>query len=137
MATRPGWQRMLVPFLLIAAALVLPVVFARQAIAAERVTVRVESCDLSGPKATQACRGSWRLGDGRVVSGPVDGTQLRAGTEIQGWGNGERATSQLSVWLVAPVLIGGALLVGLGAFGVVWVRLVLRSRRAGGGTTGR
>ncbi|SCE80828.1 hypothetical protein GA0074695_1281 [Micromonospora viridifaciens] len=129
MAARPGWQRRLLPLLLIAAALVLPVVFARQAIGAERVTVRVESCDLSGPKATQACRGTWRLGDGRAVSGPVDGTLLRPGTELQGWGNGERATTSLFTWLVAPIVIGGALLVGLGAFVVVWLRLTWRARR--------
>ncbi|MEU2610412.1 hypothetical protein ABZ570_02290 [Micromonospora sp. NPDC007271] len=131
MAARPGWQRRLLPLLLIAAALVLPVVFARQAIGAERVTVLVESCDLSGPKATQACRGSWRLDDGRTVSGPIDAALLHPGTEIQGWGNGERATESLFTWLVAPIVIGAALLVGLGAFVVVWLRLTWRARRAG------
>ncbi|GAA2373443.1 hypothetical protein [Dactylosporangium salmoneum] len=131
MAARPRWQRRLMPLLLIAAALVLPVMFARQAIAAERVAVRVEFCDLSGPKATQACRGTWRLSDGRTVSGPIDSTLLRPGTEVQGWGNGERATTSLFTWLVAPILIGTALLAGLGAFVVVWLRLTWRARRAG------
>ncbi|MEU8260127.1 hypothetical protein AB0C02_05840 [Micromonospora sp. NPDC048999] len=131
MAGRPRWQRLLLPLLLLGAVLVMPVGLARQAIRAERVTIQVEHCDLSGPKATQACRGTWRLTDGHTVSGPIDSVHLRPGTEVPGWGNGDRATTDLFTWLVAPILIGAALLVGLGAFVVVWLRLTLRARRAG------
>ncbi|MEU3453147.1 hypothetical protein ABZ671_06040 [Micromonospora sp. NPDC006766] len=137
MAGRPRWQRMLFPVLLIGAALVIPVGFARQAIRAEQVTIQVEACDLHGQKGTRACRGTWRLADGRAVSGPIDGGLQDVGTEIRGWGNDERATATIFTWLIAPIMIGSALLVGLGAFAVVWLRLAWRARRAGGGPAAR
>ncbi len=130
MAGRPRWQRLLLPLLLVGVALVLPVGFAKQAIKAERVTIRVEACDLRGPKGARACRGTWQLADGRAVSGSIDGGLQEPGTEIRGWGNDERATATLFTWLIAPIMIGSALLAGLGAFVVVWLRLTWRARRA-------
>ncbi|MBY8874452.1 hypothetical protein K7640_21730 [Micromonospora sp. PLK6-60] len=127
----PRWLRLLVPLALFVALVGAVVVTGARVVSAERVTVRVESCDLSGPKATQRCRGSWRLADGSVVSGGVGGDVLRPGQQVSGWAHGTSATTSLTSWLIAPVAFGLVLLAGFGGVALVWLRLRRRSRRAG------
>ncbi|MFG1841960.1 hypothetical protein [Micromonospora sp. NPDC049175] len=131
MAGRPRWQRVLVPILMVLGLLVLPVGLGRNMIGAERVSIRVESCDFGGPKATQRCRGTWKMADGRVVTGPVGGGSPRAGERVDGWANGTRATVSLMAWLIAPLLVGSALLATMVALAVVFLRAgIQRLRRA-------
>lgn len=132
MARRPRWQRVLVPILMVLALLVMPVGLGRNVIGAERVSIQVESCDLGGPKATQRCRGTWNMSDGRVVTGPVGGGgSPRAGERVDGWANGKRATVSLMSWLIGPLMVGSALLAALVAFVVVLLRAgVQRMRRS-------
>ncbi|MFI5487451.1 hypothetical protein [Micromonospora echinaurantiaca] len=131
MARRPRWQRLLVPVVLVAVALALPIGLGRNAIGAERVTIRVESCELDGPKATERCRGSWQLSDGTLVQGPVGGGSVREGEQVAGWGNDTRATVNLMSWLVAPLLVGSALLAVLVALAVVFLRAAAKRARRG------
>ncbi|MEV0154413.1 hypothetical protein AB0H57_11835 [Micromonospora sp. NPDC050686] len=127
----PRWLRLLVPLAMVAALAGAVVVTGAPVVPAERVTIRVESCDLSGPKATQRCRGSWRLADGATVTGGVGGGALRPGQEVSGWADGTSATTSLTSWLIAPVALGLVLLAGFGGFAVGWLRLNRRARRAG------
>ncbi|MFG1880465.1 hypothetical protein [Micromonospora sp. NPDC049102] len=129
MARRPRWQRVAIPIVLLLALLVLPVGLGRNLIGAERVSIQVESCDNGGPKGTQRCRGTWNMSDGRVVSGPVGGGSLRAGERVDGWANGDRATVSLMAWLIAPLLVGSALLAAMVALAVVYLRAAAKRVR--------
>ncbi|MET8087036.1 hypothetical protein [Micromonospora sp. NPDC005237] len=131
MARRPRWQRVLVPILMVLVLLVLPVGLGRNLIGAERVSIQVESCDLGGPKATERCRGTWSMSDGRVVTGPVGGGSPRAGEQVDGWANGERATVNLMSWLIAPLMVGSVLLAVMVALAVVFVRAAAKRARQG------
>ena len=131
MARRPRWQRVLIPILLLLVVLVLPVGLGRNAIGAERVSIQVESCDRGGPKGVQRCRGTWSMSDGRVVTGPVGGGSLRVGQQVDGWANGTRATVNLMTWLIAPLMVGSALLVAMVALAVVFLRAGAKRARRG------
>ncbi|MET0418066.1 hypothetical protein ACGFIE_28905 [Micromonospora sp. NPDC049275] len=131
MARRPRWQRILVPILMLLVLLVLPIGLGRNLIGAERVSIQVESCDLGGAKATQRCRGTWSMSDGRVVTGPVGGGAPHAGDRVDGWANGDRATISLMAWLIAPLMVGGVLLAVTVALAVVFLRAGVQRVRRG------
>ncbi|WP_157563360.1 hypothetical protein [Micromonospora chokoriensis] len=131
MARRPRWQRVLVPILLLLVVLVLPVGLGRNVIGAERVSIQVESCDNGGPKGTQRCRGTWNMSDGRVVSGPVGGGVPHAGDRVDGWANDDQATISLMAWLIAPLLVGSALLAAMVGLAVVFLRAGVQRVRRG------
>ncbi|MFC7711886.1 hypothetical protein [Micromonospora lupini] len=111
--------------------LVLPVGLGRNVIGAERVSIRVDSCDFGGPKATQRCRGTWHMSDGRVVTGPVGGGSPRAGERVDGWANGKRATVSLMAWLIAPLMVGSALFATMVALAVVFLKAGVQRVRRG------
>ncbi|MEU4471581.1 hypothetical protein [Micromonospora sp. NPDC023888] len=131
MARRPRWQRVLVLVLMVLVVLALPVGIGRNVIGAERVSIQVESCDLGGPKATERCRGTWSMSDGRVVTGPVGGGSPRAGERVDGWANGTRATVSLMAWLIAPLMVGSALVAAMVALAVVFLRAGVQRVRRG------
>lgn len=78
---------------------------------AERVTIRVERCDASGPKATLRCYGSWTLADGSRHEGVTDGAG-DPGTEFRGWATSSAATRDLVNWLLEPLIIAASVLGG-------------------------
>ncbi|MEU8184410.1 hypothetical protein AB0B85_03810 [Micromonospora sp. NPDC049044] len=129
MARRPRWQRILIPILMLLAVLVMPVDIGRNLIGAERVSIQVESCDRGGPKGTQRCRGTWTTPDGRVVTGGVGGGSLRVGERVDGWANGKQATVSLMAWLIAPLMVGSALLAAMVALAVVFARIGVQRLR--------
>ena len=100
------WQNVLLLIAIFVALQAIPVYVGHNLIEAEPVTITVEFCDRSGPKATQSCRGSWTLADGTTVTGGVGGSSLRQGTQIDGWGNRHRATSDPSTWQFGAVMSG-------------------------------
>jgi hypothetical protein len=133
MATRPRWFRLLVAVLILVAALGWPIWSLARVAGAQRVTIRVERCDNSGPKATPRCYGSWTLADGSRHEGVTEGgvPSAQPGTEFRGWATDTAATRSLVGWLLVPVILGSVVLIGSGAAVVVVTRLWLRARRAG------
>jgi len=131
MASRPLWQRILIPIGLIVAAVALPIGMTYDLVGVERVDVQVESCDFvpSGIERTYECRGSWQLADGRTATGPISSFgRLTPGERVEGWGNAKRATTSLVRSLV-PLMMGGIVVLGAVAGVVVSLRLARRARR--------
>lgn len=120
-------------FLFVALALLMllwTVPFIGDALGAEPATIRVERCSGTGPEGNRSCGGSWTFDDGRTGSGGV-GDIGDEGDVVRGWATDDEARASRLPWLLPPLLIGSALLVGVGAAVVVVGRLKLRERRRG------
>jgi hypothetical protein len=98
---------------------------------AERVTVRITSCDNEAPRGNLVCRGAWQLADGSARTGPIEGGATgEVGEEFAGWATATHATKRLLAWLLIPVLVTTPVALGLGAAFFVIIRGTLRARRA-------
>ncbi|MFU8852434.1 hypothetical protein ACNAW0_15810 [Micromonospora sp. SL1-18] len=131
MASRPLWQRILIPIGLLVAAVALPINMTYDLVGVERVDLQVESCDFlrSGVERTYQCRGSWQLADGRTATGSISSVgRLTPGDRVEGWGNAKRATTSLTISLV-PLMMGGLVVLGAVAGIVLSLRLRWRARR--------